>query len=399
MDALKKAETDKLKQHQPTEEINTSDAAESIEPLSLALSDQADELDGLPNSDVVDDPQIQPQKPPQEALQREQPSPELQQTVQPEATAFKQIKRRQNTQRYYIIAAAMSVIAILISGYFYWRLNNVNQTVVYSPPDISEKQTLSAAISTSPADTTTASTTRLAPPAAQSKRAEPISQEAAYAPTPAPEATVTEKPIKIKKNTSSRKNSQTLLKAYQAYSRGDLATAKTLYEKILTRLPRNRDAMLGLAAIALNAGNTGHARQYYQQILALNPVDPAARTALLDLNGVDTLHRDASQIKHWLQTNNEDAAMQFVLGNRYAQAEQWSKAQQAYFQAHKNSPDNADYAFNLAVSLEQLNKSTLAIKYYRIAQQNAVQQKSNFSHEILQQRLELLQAAHAGAAS
>ena len=156
--------------------------------------------------------------------------------------------------------------------------------------------------------------------------------------------------------------------------------------------------MLGLAAIALKQGQTSLARQYYRNILDLNPMDPAARTALVDLNSSEEVSNDTSQIKYWLQTNQDDAQLQFVLGNRYAQTAQWGKAQQAYFQAHQNDPDNADYAFNLAISLEQLDKPGLALKYYRIAQQNTAHNKANFDREILNQRLRFLASEHPGAA-
>ena len=42
-------------------------------------------------------------------------------------------------------------------------------------------------------------------------------------------------------------------------------------------------------------------------------------------------------------------------------------AQQAYFQAYQMQPDNADYAYNLAIGLEHLGQPKLALTYYRKA--------------------------------
>jgi uncharacterized protein HemY len=120
---------------------------------------------------------------------------------------------------------------------------------------------------------------------------------------------------------------------------------------------------------------------------------------LININATGDANKTTSQLKHWLQTNSGDASLQFVLGNRYAQAEQWSKAQEAYFNAYEISPDNPDYAYNLAISLDQLNQPALAIRYYRVAQQNALNRKAEFDNQRLQQRIEQLQSHQAGSSS
>ena len=45
----------------------------------------------------------------------------------------------------------------------------------------------------------------------------------------------------------------------------------------------------------------------------------------------------------------------------------WPDAQQAYFRAYSSVPDNADYAFNLAVGLDRLSQRKLALSYYQRA--------------------------------
>ena len=119
----------------------------------------------------------------------------------------------------------------------------------------------------------------------------------------------------------------------------------------------------------------------------------------MNLNVEGNLLNDTSQLKHWLQTDSKDASIHYVLGNRYAQAEQWSKAQQAYFRAYEASPENPDYAYNLAISLDQLNQPDLAIKYYRVAQQNALTGKASFDSQRIQLRIEQLQSRLAGTSS
>ena len=57
----------------------------------------------------------------------------------------------------------------------------------------------------------------------------------------------------------------------------------------------------------------------------------------------------------------------FSLGNLYARHNRWADAQQAYFQALPNHPDNPDYNYNLAVSLDRIGQRQAALKYYDTA--------------------------------
>jgi tetratricopeptide (TPR) repeat protein len=391
MDALKKAETDKQVQDQP--EVNPISADhEPAASLSLELSSSIDEFDDLPESDVVDEPMIHAQEEQRASIELEKIEPELQQYEKPPVVAVSKVKNTRNKQRIYIIAATLSLVTAIVAGYYFWKFNSINDSTVNIQPANAYPD--NGLVETPAVKTATSSQTVSTN---QIKRATPIAEESFLEPDPEPVEVKT--PIKIKINSTKKQTNQVLLQAYQAYTNSDYTKAKIFYKKVLQRLPRNRDAMLGLAAISLKEGNTNGAKIYYQKILLLNPMDPAARTAMLDLNGVENAARDASQIKHLLQTNNKDAALQFVLGNRYAQAEQWGKAQQAYFQAYEINPGNADYAFNLAISLEQLNKPELAIQYYRIAQQNAANHKANFNPDTVIQRLKILEVSQGGASS
>ena len=63
----------------------------------------------------------------------------------------------------------------------------------------------------------------------------------------------------------------------------------------------------------------------------------------------------------------EASFLHFTLGNQYAQQGRWAEAQQAYFRAYAGDPENPDFAYNLAVSLDQLHQTKLALEYYRRA--------------------------------
>ena len=59
--------------------------------------------------------------------------------------------------------------------------------------------------------------------------------------------------------------------------------------------------------------------------------------------------------------------MSFALGNQYASQRRWAEAQQAFFAAFSGDPENADYAYNLAISLDHLRQPRLALEYYQRA--------------------------------
>ena len=79
--------------------------------------------------------------------------------------------------------------------------------------------------------------------------------------------------------------------------------------------------------------------------------------------------------------------MHFALGNDFARQRRWSEAQQAYFNAFSLDPDNPDYAYNLAVSLDQLNQPRAALSYYERARQLSEARSAQFNRAQLEQRV------------
>ena len=158
----------------------------------------------------------------------------------------------------------------------------------------------------------------------------------------------------------------TLMQAYEALQNGDNARAKVLYEQVLQAEPRSMDALLGLGAIALNAGQFDDASRYYQRVLELDPRNSYAQAGLISIVGGADPPASESRLKQ-LIARDPSAFLYFSLGNLYAEQAQWPSAQQAYFQAYQMQPDNPDYAFNLAIGLEHLGQNRLALDYYRKA--------------------------------
>jgi Flp pilus assembly protein TadD len=155
--------------------------------------------------------------------------------------------------------------------------------------------------------------------------------------------------------------------AYQAFQRNDLAVARDGYQRALAREPTSRDALLGLAAIDVRSGQLSSAEARYLRLLEMDPRDSHAAASLISLRGQLDPVASESRLKSLIASQPEAAHLHFSLGNQYAQQSRWAEAQAAYFKAYSVDPENADYAFNLAVSLDQLHQGKLAIEFYQRA--------------------------------
>jgi tetratricopeptide (TPR) repeat protein len=179
---------------------------------------------------------------------------------------------------------------------------------------------------------------------------------------------------------------------YRAYRSGDFAVAQQNYSRVLRQDDKNRDALLGMAAIAQQQGNDTVAAQYYGQVLVLDPRDPLAQAGMSALEKGGPSSDKESRLKLLLDQQPQSAALNFALGNLYAEQSRWTEAQQAYFTAYSLQPDAAQYAYNLAVSLDHLGQAKLAAQYYQRALQLDNSGSPTIDHAQAQQRLSELQA-------
>jgi tetratricopeptide (TPR) repeat protein len=159
----------------------------------------------------------------------------------------------------------------------------------------------------------------------------------------------------------------TLLAAYQAFTRGEDSLAQQKYRQVLQQDVRNVDALLGMAAIAQRQGRDADAQGWYQKVLEIEPRNTIAQSAMVTPRANTDVVGTESRIKSMIAQQPEGANLHAALGNLYAEQGQWPSAQEAYFNASRLAPNNADYAFNLAISLDQMGKSSLALKQYQRA--------------------------------
>jgi len=217
--------------------------------------------------------------------------------------------------------------------------------------------------------------TRAAPvpvPAAPAPQGPPVLTDAQFErvlreTSPLPKGFAAESGIRVRRGSPSGPSHGVLTRAYGHYTAGNLTAARAEYESALTRRPQSRDALLGLGAIAMRTGDLRAAQGHYASVLARHPRDPVAQAALIDLlTDLDPVAAE-TQLKMLLTRDPSAAYLNFSLGNLYASQARWPEAQAAYFQAYRADASNPDYAFNLAVSLDQLGQAPAARQYYQNA--------------------------------
>jgi tetratricopeptide (TPR) repeat protein len=156
-------------------------------------------------------------------------------------------------------------------------------------------------------------------------------------------------------------------RGWEALQAGDLGRASEEYTRALRANPVDRDALLGLAAIDTRNQNFERAEARYLKVLELDPRDAYAQAALIGLRGSGDAIQSESRLKTFIAQQPDAAVLSFMLGNQYASQRRWAEAQQAFFTAFSAEPENPDYAYNLAVSLDNLRQPRVALEYYQRA--------------------------------
>jgi tetratricopeptide (TPR) repeat protein len=147
---------------------------------------------------------------------------------------------------------------------------------------------------------------------------------------------------------------------------------------------------LGIAAIAVLEGNRETAYRHYQHLLQQNPKDEVVNAAIFNLQGNTSGAVNESQLKMLLDQSPDSPQLHFSLGSHYASQSRWPEAQQAFFDAFAADRTNADYAYNLAVSLDQIGQTKAALGYYRTALKLADKNRVSFNTSKVLARIQKL---------
>lgn len=300
--------------------------------------------------------------------------------------AAKQTRAKPGSSRNILLIAAVSLFVMLLIGFqLYNYIQSLSQPELIMPKPV-------AAVTPSPQPVQPIEPSVISPPNEPGPIEKPVAQSSSSEPrvTDAePEtvaATVSRQPkatkaepmtfgepieerrdttMQVSKNNSGPRVSPELMGAYRAFNAGDDAEAQELYRKVLRTDLRNVDALLGMAAIAQRQGRLQDAMGWYGKVLEVEPRNPIAQAAMVNAVGQADPVTSESRIKNLLVQQPNSANLHAALGSLYTERGQWTAAQQSYFEAHRLEPGNPEYAFNLAISLDQLGKPSLALDYYK----------------------------------
>ena len=184
--------------------------------------------------------------------------------------------------------------------------------------------------------------------------------------------------------------SEGLQRAWMAYQNSDYETSMREYRDVLAKEPDNHDGLLGVAAVSLQQGDPEVARDIYIRLLEQDPRDPHAHAGLANIAQTGGASLSETRLKQLIEYRPDDAHLQFALGNLYVQKQNWPEAQQAFFNAWTADSKNADYAYNLAVSLDQLGKHKEAKTFYESSLELAAGKNISFSEDAVRSRLAYL---------
>ena len=195
---------------------------------------------------------------------------------------------------------------------------------------------------------------------------------------------------------ATRKPPTAMESAYAAYQSGNSQEASRLYREVLKQDPTQRDAWLGLAVIAHNNNQLEAALDAYKRVLRLEPQNPTALAGLTALNNNADEPRQESKLRELLARSPQEADLNHSLALVLSAERRWSEAQQLFFKAHTLAPQEPQFAYNLAVTLDQLRRPALAAQYYETALRLAQGKAASFDEARARTRLAALRAGGTG---
>jgi tetratricopeptide (TPR) repeat protein len=282
-----------------------------------------------------------------------------------------------------VIAMLAALFMLVYGGFVYWQTRpvasmNLAQNAlparpVTPPMPVSPPQSdslpvtaLLPEVKTVPAAQPTFSRpARVITPQAAPNWGEGVLRQTEAAPRRAPRPSVAAVTSDFSMQPARSEPSPQIERAYQAFQAGQISAARQLYQQVPNG-DSSLDVQLGLAAIALASNNPALAARHYQRVLELDPRNATANAALLSMVGDAAPDASEQRLKALIATQ-PSAQLYFTLGNLYAGQSRWPDAEQAYFEAFQKAPANADFAYNLAVSLEQIGQPKAALNYYQKA--------------------------------
>ena len=296
-------------------------------------------------------------------------------------------------------AGVIALVAIAVGIYFWHSVNALaphrQPLAAPRPAPIAPAPVASPQPGAAPVDTATkASGAERKPPAESGLPAAASHGEAKRESTPVedllkqPQPAVAP-PVQLARDTGEPKPrvAPAVDAGYRALLAGDLAAARRHYAAAVEADSTSVDAQLGLATVEARTGNVAGAARAYRRALELDPRNATALAGLAALAENAPPEALENDLSGEIAQHPDSAALELTLGNLYASQRRWTDAQAAFFEAERLQPENADIAYNLAVSLDHLGQRRAAADFYRRALELRAHEGAQFDAAAASRRL------------
>jgi Flp pilus assembly protein TadD len=183
-----------------------------------------------------------------------------------------------------------------------------------------------------------------------------------------------------------------VMRGYKALQANQFSEAREAYSQVLARNATQRDALLGIAYAHHSLGDTAQAMSTLRRLLELYPRDSDAASALYLVGGGDP-QAEESRFKQLLERSERPSALHYALGVLYFEQNRYGEAERSFARAASLEPEQPDYAYNWALSLDRLGRVREAARQYVTALNLANQASAVFSRDLARSRVRVLTAA------
>jgi tetratricopeptide (TPR) repeat protein len=182
-----------------------------------------------------------------------------------------------------------------------------------------------------------------------------------------------------------------VMRGYKALQANQFSEAREAYSQVLARNATQRDALLGIAYAHHSLGDTAQAQSTLRRLLELYPRDSDAASAIYLIGGGDP-QAEESRFKQLLERSERPASLHYALGVLYFDQNRFGEAERAFARAASLEPEQPDYAYNWALSLDRLSRTKEAARQYVTALNLANQASAVFSRDLARSRVRVLTA-------
>ena len=185
----------------------------------------------------------------------------------------------------------------------------------------------------------------------------------------------------------SQSTRQMLGTAIALHRRGEISRARSLYEEILEREPRNADALQFLGLVYFHSGDPGRARELIESAISENPrVAPYHDNLGSVLENQGELEAALRAFEDADALEPAVASRRFNMGVVLQRMGRLEDAERCYRDAIGAEPNDSDYHFNLGNLLKAQARYAEAIDAYRLAlsiNPQAAQARNNLGNALL----------------